>query len=338
MKSKVFVTGASGLLGSHILVEFTQKFDMVYALYRSEKGKNIAQHLFSYYGKASFFEKVVWVRGDLNDLNLIQKVVSDVDLVVHAAALVSFEKRDKSQLYKINIEGTKNVLKAIKHSNVTDLVFVSSVASIRNKNVEGFFVEDGVVLGGRTWSDYARTKTEAESLVLEARKKGLNTIIINPGVILGPGDINNSSTAIFKTVKNGLKFYTSGINGVVDVRDVVMAITLLLKKKETHNRYVCVSRNIPFKDLFSLMASYFNVNPPTIKAFPLLLTLACKVELVSAFFRNDKPRITKENTAAAFSEMKFSSQQLIKDTDIEFNSLESTVENAINFFNYLEFN
>lgn len=331
MMSKVFVTGASGLLGSHILIEFSQSADIVYALFRSENSKQLTEKVFEFYGKSSFYQKVVWVKGDLSDFNLLLQITKNVNLVIHSAALVSFEKGDRRELYKANVEGTRKLLRAVGNSTVEKFVFISSVATIRNKNVEGQFVEDGVVMGGRSWSDYACSKTEAEEMVIAARKKGLNTVIVNPGVILGPGNINSSSTAIFKTVKEGLKFYTSGINGVVDVRDVVMSIQLLLEKEKTESRYVCVAENIAFKKLFTIIANEFGVSPPSLKASPLLLKIACTIELIISSVLNRKPRITKENTSAAFTKMEFSSSQLVNDIGIDFRSVEEAVKNTVGF-------
>ncbi|MCT4582746.1 MAG: SDR family NAD(P)-dependent oxidoreductase [Flavobacteriales bacterium] len=336
MKSKVFVTGASGLLGSHFLIQFSQEYEEVIALYRSEEGRVLVEELFRYYGKLACFAKVKWVRGDVTDLKLLQSIVKNVDLVVHSAALVSFEKEDVQELYQVNVQGTKNVLKAISGSQVEQLVFISSVATIRNKNLKGFFVEDGEVEGGRSWSDYARSKTQSEELVLAARENGLDVLVINPGVILGPGNINNSSTAIFKTVKDGLMFYTSGVNGVIDVRDVVDSVVGLLELKHRSKRYVCVSHNISFKHLFDQIAIAFDVRAPKLKVNALVLSVACRLESVVAKLLKRKPRITKENTAAAFLKMQYDSSLLVQETGIEFRKLSDTIENAVLFFKKLE--
>ncbi len=336
MKSKVVITGASGLLGSHFLVEFSQQYDEVVALYRSESAIDLVKKLFEYYNQSTFFDKVRWVKGDLADVELLVSITKNADLVIHSAALVSFEKEDAKALYQINVEGTRNILTAVSNNQVPKLAFISSVASIRDKNEQGYFVENGTCDGAREWTDYARSKTEAENLVLAARKKGLRTVIINPGVILGPGNISASSTVIFKTVKEGLKFYTDGINGVVDVRDVVDAVQQLLSLKDTKERYVCVGKNVAFKYLFEVIAKAFSIKPPSIKASPFLLSLACKAEAIIARLANRKPRITRENTTAAFSKMQYDSSLLIEDTLIEFRTVEDAVENAVGFFQKLK--
>ncbi len=334
--TKVVITGASGLLGSHFLLEYAPKSKAVVALYRSESGKQLVEQLFMFYQKSEFWDRITWVKGDLNDVDLLTLIIQDADLVIHSAALVSFEKEDKETLYQVNVRGTENVLKAIKTAQVNQLVFISSVATIRNKSQEGYFVENGVVSGERSWTDYARSKMQAEQLVLKARNSSLDVVIINPGVILGPGNINASSTAIFKTVRDGLRFYTSGVNGVVDVRDVVDGTIKLLAIKDRQERYVCVGVNSTFKDLFGAIALAFGVKPPNIKAGPVMLSIACSFEGRLAKLLNRKPKVTRENTAAAFSIMQYDSSLLIADTGMKFRKMSDTVNHAVSFFNRLE--
>lgn len=334
MNNKVVITGASGLLGSHFVLEFSQKYNEIVALYRTEKAISVIEKIFKYYNKIEFFDKVTWVKCDINNVKLLKNVTKNADLVIHSAALVSFEKEDIKKLNETNIEGTKNVLEAIKYSNVKTLIYISSVATIRNKNKGGYFVENGSVLGERAWTYYAKSKQTAEDLVLEYRNNGGKTVIINPGVILGPSNINNSSTAIFKTVKDGLKFYTTGINGFVDVRDVVYSCCKLLNIDNVKDRYICVGNNVSFKDVFKEIAKNLNINPPQIKATPYMLKIACFVEKIRAKITNVKPKITKENTSAAFLTMKYSSKLLKKDINIKFKTYKEAIENTANFLKF----
>lgn len=336
MKSKAVVTGATGLVGSHLLIRLVEEYNEVVALFRSQETISLVKQLFDYYGKSKAFDEVSWQKADVLDEEKLSKLFEGAEIVYHTAALVSFEKKDAQRLYATNVGGTKNVLSAIKLNNISNLVFISSVASIRNKNKEGFFVADGKIDGVRDWTDYAKSKMQSEELVLKVKEEGLNTIIVNPGVILGPGDITKSSTVIFNTIKQGLSFYTLGVNGFVDVRDVVDSVLKLQEVLDVKGRYVCVGDNIQFKKLFVIIAKALDVKPPRFRANKLMLGLAWRVELLFSKIQKRAPKITRDNTSSALNEIKYSSENLIKDTGLQFRSMEEASKNVAAFFKFIE--
>jgi nucleoside-diphosphate-sugar epimerase len=336
MRSKVVVTGATGLVGSHLLIRLVEEDNEIIALFRNDNAIKIVEQLFEYYGKSSKFSKISWQRVDVLDQKLLFLLFENTTTVYHTAALVSFEKKDADRLYKTNVEGTKNVLSAVEKNQVSRLVFISSVASIRNKDEEGLFTADAIIDGGRDWTDYARSKMQSEELVLNAKEKGLSTIIVNPGVILGPGDITKSSTVIFNTIKQGLSFYTLGVNGFVDVRDVIDSVFKLQNIDLVKDRYVCVGDNIQFKKLFIIIANALGVKAPKFKANKLLLAIAWRIEFVLSKIQKRTPKITKDNTSSALGKIEYSSRNLISDTGIRFRSMKEASENAANFFKFLE--
>lgn len=336
MNQKVIVTGATGLVGSHLLIELTQKHKQVIALYRNGESIKLIAQLFDYYNRSDYYNRVVWQKGDITNVDALKSIFVNTKTVFHTAALVSFEKKDAQKLYETNVVGTQNVLKAIKVNGVSSLVFISSVASIRNKNTDGFYVEEGSKEGGRAWTGYSKSKTESEELVLKAKKEGLKTVIVNPGVILGPGEITKSSIAIFNTVKQGLRFYTLGINGFVDVRDVVDSVLLLNELKQSANRYVCVGANTTFKKLFEIISKDLGVRAPKYKANKLLLSIAWRVELVLAKINKREPKLTKDNTSSALEIIKYDSSLLKNELNFKFRTLEDASQNTANFFKFIE--
>ena len=331
-KDKIIVTGATGLVGSHLLIKLALENQTVIALYRTEASKKIVIRLFNHYKKAAFYKNIEWVKADVLDLESLNNAFKNVKEVYHTAALVSFEKKDSQKLERVNVLGTKNVLDAMLLNQVNNIMLVSSVASIRNRNNEGYFCENGTLEGDRGWNPYSKSKFDAENLVVSYNSKGIKSIIINPGVILGPGDITKSSTAIFNTIREGLKFYTLGINGFVDVRDVVDSLVELSKKQQTKQRYVCVGKNICFKDMFELIANALGVEPPKHKANKLMLAIAWRMEFLTAKIARRAPKITRDNTQAALEIMKYDSTQLKNDLNFEFRPLKLACENAASFF------
>ncbi len=331
-KEKIAVTGATGLVGSHLLVKLASNNKKVKALYRTEVSKKIVIQLFKHYNKSSFYKNIEWTKADVLDLVLLNKAFENVKEVYHTAALVSFEKKDSKKLEEVNVTGTKNVLDAMLTNNIHKIMLVSSVASIRNLNKKGYYSENGKINGNRNWNPYSKSKFDAENLVLAYKRKGIESVIINPGVILGPGNMLKSSTAIFNTIKKGLKFYTLGINGFVDVRDVVDALVELSKKKQTKERYICVGDNISFKAIFEIIAAALNVEPPKYKANKLMLEIAWRVEFLTAKITRRAPKITRDNTQAGLDIMKYDSSQLKNELKFNFRPLKSACENATSFF------
>ena len=181
-------------------------------------------------------------------------------------------------------------------------------------------------------SNYAVTKYSAENEVWRGVEEGLNAVIVNPCVILGPGNWNESSLSIFKVIKKGLKFYTPGLNAFVDARDVAFAMAELSEQKIENERFLVTSENLYFKELFDLMAKAFNVKPPSTKVKPWMAGLAWRLEGLLHFLFGKKQNITKETARSSMNITKYSSQKLIDRIGIEFYSIEESVKNAVDYF------
>ena len=169
---------------------------------------------------AIIFKEVEWIDGDILDTNILEAAMEGVDAIVHSAAKVSFVAAEQQSMFKTNIEGTANVVNAALLKNVKRLLYVSSVASLgRTANGE-------TVTEKKQWEDsklntsYAISKYNAEMEVWRGIGEGLNAVIVNPSTILGYGDWNNSSCAIFKSSYNEFPWYSNGVNGFVAVEDV----------------------------------------------------------------------------------------------------------------------
>ena len=196
----VFVTGATGLVGSHLVQALVQQGKPVRALYRSAVP--------AYTGA----DKVEWVQGDILDVISLEEALNGVSQVYHCAAVVSFNPKRINELFQVNVEGTANVVNACINAGVQKLLYVSSVAAL------GRMREDSAIDENMHWSpktnnsEYGKSKYLAEMEVWRGIGEGLKAVIVNPTIILGAGDWNAGSTQIFKTVYNEFPWYTGGIN------------------------------------------------------------------------------------------------------------------------------
>lgn len=328
----IFVTGGTGLLGSHLLFELTKNECLVKAIYRDANKIQQVKKVFQYYNPTCYeiqFSKIQWIECDINDIVTIEDVISEADYVYHCAALVSFYRRDFNKLMKINREGTSNIVNACLKNKVKKLCYVSSTAAIGSS--------DSVVTEESKWkqsekaSGYSISKYSAEKEVWRGSEEGLNVVIVNPSMIFGAGDWNESSLTIFKTIQKGLPFYTSGSNAFVDVRDVVKVMIALMKSNISKERYLVTGTNISFKDAFKLIALKLGKKPANIAVPKWLISLTWIVSGIVSRIVGKKPTITKETANSAFNNTKYDSSKIIKELDIKFRSLEESIDNTIRF-------
>ncbi len=213
----VLVTGATGLVGSHLVQALVQQGKQVRALYRS---------VIPAYAGA---DTVEWVQGDIRDIIALEEALTGIKQVYHCAAVVSFNPKHNPALYQTNVEGTTNVVNACITVGVQKLVYVSSVAALGRMNQDVDIDENMHWSPKNNNSEYGKSKYLAEMEVWRGIGEGLEAVIVNPSIILGTGDWNGGSSQIFKTVYNEFNWYTDGITGFVDVTDVVSAMLLLME-------------------------------------------------------------------------------------------------------------
>jgi dihydroflavonol-4-reductase len=328
-----FVTGGTGLLGAHLLVELTKRGKKIKALKRPSSDLSDVHKIFAhFFGEtaAQRFAQITWLDGDILDLVSLEEGMKDCNTVYHVAGLVSFKKRDFKRLMKVNKEGTANVVNTALALGIKEFAHVSSTAAIGRSAAKELYNETNKWVTARDNSNYAVSKYSAENEVWRGEQEGLNVIIVNPSVILGAGNWNDSSLSIFKAVKNGLKFYTSGINAFVDARDVAYILCELTDRKIYNERFLTISENVPFKTLFTLIAERMNVKPPHIAVKPWMAGLAWRIEGLLNFFFGRKQNITKETARSSMSIAKYENAKIKEALNgYEFISIKQSVADAV---------
>lgn len=331
----ILVTGSTGLLGSHVLIELSARGHRLRALKRKNSDVEMVRKLFRYYHGVQgerWFDQIEWAEGDILDVVSLQNAIKGCDVVYHCAAMVSFRRRDFKKLVKVNKTGTSNVVNVCLSEKADHLVYVSSTAAIGRSGVDKVYNEQGKWISSPENSGYAITKYSAETEVWRGVEEGLNAVIINPSVILGPGNWNESSLSIFKVVKKGLRFYTSGVNAFVDVRDVARAMAELSERRIFNDRFLIIGDNLSYRELFNLMADTFHVKRPSIEVKHWMAGLAWRLEGFLALFGR-KQNITRETARSSMQVNRYSNEKIRKTIGFEFTPMSGTVENAVRFFN-----
>lgn len=314
----ILVTGAAGLVGSHLVKTLAEQGKKVRALYRSVIPANLAN-------------AAEWVKGDILDIPSLEDALADVEQVYHCAAIVSFSPKHKAELHKINIEGTANVVNACVLKNIKKLLFVSSVAAL------GRIRENGMIDEKMQWtpetsnSEYGKTKFLAEMEVWRGIGEGLDAVIVNPVIILGAGDWNKGSSEIFKSAYNEFPWFTEGMSGFVDVMDVVHASIQLMESSITAQRYILSGHNLHYKEIFTRIAKAFNKKSPHKKVTPFIAAIVWRMEAVKSFFTGISPLLTKETAQTAQATVRFDNSKLLAALpDFSYNPIEKTIERVTN--------
>ena len=306
----IFITGGTGLVGSHILLKLSQENIPFKALKRKISSLAICKNVFTYYQADHLFNSIIWETGDVNDIPSLEQAMKDCDKVIHAAAMVSFHKEDAEQMNKINVEGTKNVMNLAISMGIKKVSYISSIAALgRNTSKQNTIDEECYFKINDNESNYSLSKYYSEQEVWRASQEGVDVVISNPSVILGPGDWTKGSSQIFQKIYNGLKFYTTGSTGYVDVVDVANCAILLLHSDVKNERFIVNGENLKYRDLFDWIADGFGKKRATIKVTPLLKEIAWRVEATRSFISGEKPLITKETVNSAMTNSSYSNKK-----------------------------
>jgi len=331
----IFVTGGTGLLGAHLLFLLCKKGFKVKALKRKNASVNVTRHIFEQNAKQealALFENIEWCAGDLLDYQSLMEATEGTEQVFHTAAKVSFVKSEKDAVMKQNIKGTANVVNACLENSVKHLCYVSSIATLGKNTDSSFINEQSPRTETEIATNYSQSKYEAELEVWRAIAEGLQAVIVNPSIILGAGNWHRSSGSFFTTVWKGMKFYTEGGTGFVDVFDVCKAMIQLSEKGISGERFIISAENRSYLSIFNKIAEALNKKKPHIKANNTMLELAWRYEYLKHLFSKHKPAFTKETARSAVTKSLFSNQKLCETLDFEFNSIDNTIERIAQAF------
>jgi dihydroflavonol-4-reductase len=310
----ILVTGGAGLLGKELISQLLQAGKQVRAIYNKTMLADFEN------------ENLQQFQCDILDVVGLEEAMNDIDEVYHCAAIVTFNPRRRQEMFKINIEGTANVVNAALDAGIKKMVYVSSVAAL------GRIREDGPINETMNWTEetsnsaYGQSKYLAEMQVWRGIGEGLDAVMVNPVIILGAGDWNGGSSQIFKTAYDEFPWYTNGSTGFVDVRDVVKAMLELMNSNITAERFIISAENRTYADVFNLMAKAFGKKPPHKKVTPILAKIVWRLEAIKSLFTGKDPLLTKETAATAMTKATFDNSKLKKFLpEFEYRKIEDTI-------------
>jgi len=322
--SKIFVTGATGFVGSYIVEKLLSAgYDNIFCLTRNAKNKGLA---------TDFADKVFWLEGDILNMPLLTEQIADMEIVIHAAAIVTFRTKEKKKILETAMDGTANLVNASIDRLVKKFVHISSTAAIGRRKKEENIDEKMIFSHSEFDTTYGLSKFLAEQEVWRGHAEGLNTIILNPSMVIGAGNWEYSSPQIFKKIYEGMKYYPEGINGWVDVRDVAKATILALKSETVGKRYIISSENVSYKYVFETIAQSLKVKGPTKKLNMFLAGILWRWEAFKSFLFRIEPVVTKETIKSTSVSSIYDNNASIKDLEMEYISIVKSIEDTAHSF------
>ncbi len=335
----IAVSGASGFLGSYVVCMLLERGKQVRAFRRATSSMQEFDTIFSYYFRNKntdetnrYKQQLEWVFADVNDIPSIEEAFEGVDEVYHCAAIVSFVKKDRDNLMKVNVEGTKNMVNMALLTGVKKFAYISSIAALGRTKSGDQVTENTKWQTSKHNSNYAISKHKAEMEVWRGAEEGLNVTMVNPGVILGVGDFDKGSTKLFKLVWKGMPFYTEGVNGYVDVQDVARAIIQLTERSVFRERFVLVGENVNMKWYLDKVAAFLGKKKPTIRVNRFIANVAWIVDGIKGLLTGKKPSLTRETARASLNIFYYSSEKIKQQIGFVFTPMEQTIEETCKQF------
>jgi len=330
----ILVTGGTGLVGTHLIYELLIRGEKVRAIRRESSKTEKLEKVISFYHKnpQDLLKNLEWVYGDILDIYSLEEAMEGVDLVYHAAAIISFNPSDHKKMIENNTKGTANVVDAALNKNIKKLCHVSSIASVGRDNTKGIVSENNQWTYSKRQSAYAISKFESEREVWRGIAEGLKAVIVNPSIIIGPGHWGESSSIIFSTIWKGLKFYTKGVTGYVDVRDVVKCMIQLMEGPFANERYILNGENVSYENLFENIANELQVSKPKIYATKCMSEVVWRLAKMQSFISKKQPLITKETARTANKKYYFSNDKICKEIGYQFLPIKQSIKETAFYF------
>ncbi|MDR2121605.1 MAG: NAD-dependent epimerase/dehydratase family protein [Flavobacteriaceae bacterium] len=261
----ILVTGGTGLVGSYVLLQLTRKKRQVRALIRGNSPKKEVYDLFRLYEPREYqrlYDSIQWTEGDILDIFSLEQAFAGISQVYHIAGKVSFEEREARQLYKINVEGTKNIVNISIEKAIEKFCFISSIATLDLQLNQSVITEKSEWNFKAVHSSYAYSKYGAEMEVWRGSQEGLKVVVVHPGVVLGSGNWERSSGLLYDLTVRNRAFYPSGTTGYVDAEDVAEICTRLMDDDSIVNeRYILISENVSYERTIQFLRKIFNKAP-----------------------------------------------------------------------------
>jgi len=318
----ILVTGATGLVGSHLLLKLIEQDRVLVALYRSESKKNSTLDFLKERTKSAKVAEIIWRKGDVCNQPSLAVAFEGITHLYHCAAFISFAHYKQETLMEVNQQGTTNLVNlAIKHQ-LKKIAYISSIAALGSDTTSDSIDESTPWNADQDHTPYAYSKFGAELEVWRATQEGVPAVIVNPGVILGTGVEGNPLKLLCNQIDKGLLFYPKGATGYVTVEDVVQVLTELMDSETENERFILVAENWSYEQMLRRIALIRKKRPPRIGLRKSWLQIAWGLEGILSLF--GKRRFMTQALISSLCDIKhIQGNRIIKESSFKYSDIET---------------
>ena len=323
----VLVTGGTGLVGTHLLLHLLRNDIPIRAIHRKGSDLKRVERVFGYYvnNPTELFNMIDWVETDLSDIPELEGAFKNVDQVYHVAALISFDPNDYELLMKINAKGTANIVNLCAANSIKKLCYVSTIGAI-GKNLNGAIATEENEWNDQAANVYGRSKYAAEIEVWRGAQEGLPVVMVNPGVIVGPGFWGSGSGTLFSTANKGYKFYPPGGTGFISVHDVIRMMVTLMNSPIKNERYIAVAENLSFQEILTRITEKLGKPQPTKKLKFWQLEIGRIADAIWNLLTGHGRRITENSIRSMKRPEVYSNEKVKEALNFEFEPLDAIIK------------
>ncbi len=321
---KVFVTGATGFVGSHVARVLSQQGADLRLLVRRSSRTDLIEPL-----------QAERVTGDLREPESIRSAMQGCELVFHVAADYRLWTPDPDQMYRSNVEGTRSVIRAAQEAHVRRIVYTSTVATIGFAGNGTPADEDSPVTLAGMIGHYKRSKFMAEQVALEAGRSGVDLVVVNPTAPIGEQDIKPTPTGriVVDFLKKKFPTYVDTGMNLVDVGQVAKGHVLAAEKARSGERYILGGENLTLKEILDKLAAITGLPSPKIR-LPYALALATGIvdTAVTGRLLKREPRVTIDAVRMGRKKMFASSAKAERELGWKIIEIDGALRRAVNWF------
>lgn len=322
---KILITGATGYVGHRLALTLAERNNEVNILVRNLDSRNIPQH-----------KNIKVFTGDITEMQSIKPAINECKQVYHTAALVKAFDKDSSLFYKVNVDGTRNLLELALETEVEKFVFTSS-CSVIGPTLKAAMCENDKRISPLD-NDYDATKYLAENLVKEYSKKGLHTIIVSPSKVFGPSGFEAKSisvnTVISKFINGEPTFIPMPSKLIANycfIDDVVEGHILAMSKGNVGENYILGGENISFSEFFHTIGSLSENKSKLIEIPRSIMKTVALMQWIQFKITNKEPLITENGIRQIYCNKIFSSEKATQELGYVITPLREGLQQTIHF-------